>query len=147
MDFLKELFTRKSPLSSRGNNAAPGNNFTGINPVHSNAVTNSIDNQVRAQLRIILEAFPKSNFVKSIKAKEVLDELRRKLNETRYSTILNDELNRGRTSSNLSALSNADLANIGEIARARVGGRRFLSRKNRKATRRNRRANRKTRRS
>ncbi len=143
---LKGFFTRKSPLSSRGYNAASRNNFTGINPVHSNIVTNSIDNQVRAQLRVILEAFPKNDFVKSTKAKGVLDELRRKLDETRYSQILNDELNRNRTSSNLSELSNADLANISEIAKAKVGGRRKRSRKNCKATRRNRRNHKATRR-
>lgn len=140
MDFLSGLFTRKSPLSSRGYNVVPKNNgvFAENSPMSSN-------NAARAPFKKLLNSYTRRNISGSEKAQANLMKMRN-LNRNSYSRFLNSELNRGRSGSNLSGLSNDDLRNIRGLADPQLGGRRCWSRKNRKASRKNRKASRKTRR-
>ena len=141
MDFLTGLFTRKSPLSSRGYNAVSRNNgvnvFAGNNPVYSN-------NAARIPFKNLVNAYTRRNVSRSEKAQAKLAKLRN-LNRNSYMRFLNAELNRERSGSNLSGLSNDDVISIRGLADPQMGGRRCWSRKNRKASRKNRK-NRKTRR-
>ena len=140
MDFLSGLFTRKSPISSREPSFVPRNNgaFAANNPIYSN-------NAARASFKKLVNAYTRRSMSNSQKAQANLAKVRN-LNRNSYSRFLNAELNRERSGSNLSGLSNDDLRNLRGLADPQLGGRRCWSRKNRKATRRNRKANRKTRR-
>jgi hypothetical protein len=139
MDFLKGLFTRKSPLSSSGYNAVPRNNganvFAGNNPGYSN-------NAARAPFKNLVNAYTRRNVSRSEKAQSALAKLRN-LNRNSYSRFLNAELNRARSGSNLSRFSNDDLASLRGLADPQLGGRLYRkatrrNRRNRKSTRRNR---------
>ena len=142
MDFLTGLFTRKSPLSSRGYNAVSRNNgvnvFAGNNPVYSNSAA-------RAPFKNLVNAYTRRNVSRSEKAQAKLAKLRN-LNRNSYMRFLNAELNRERSGSNLSGLSNDDVLSIRGLADPQLGGR--LYRKTARRNRRNRsnRKNRKTRR-
>jgi hypothetical protein len=139
MDYLKGLFTRKSPLSSRGYNAVPINNaanvVAGNNPMYSNTAA-------RAPFQNLLTAYTRHNMSRSQKAQAALAKLRN-LNRNSYSRFLNAELNRERTGSNLSTFSKEDLNTIRGLADPQLGGRLYRktarhNRRNRKSTRRNR---------
>lgn len=139
MDFLTGLFTRKSPLSSRGYNAVPRNNganvVAGNNPIYSN-------NAARVPFKNLVNAYTRRNVSRSEKAQAALAKLRN-LNRNSYSRFLNAELNRTRSGSNLSRFTNDDLLSIRGLADPQLGGRLYRkttrrNRRNRKASRRNR---------